>query len=218
MITVECTYCGKAVEKEANQLKHYRNPFCNASCSAKYNNSAKPKRQKEGEFRECLNCKKEIYISKADIEKTKLGIRNVKSNGKYCSNQCQGDHVWKIKKKAVLKYGIEILDLVSNASQDRILKQIIIEEFGKGKSGRACWHCGWEKENPFTKKGGIGSKRNSRFISNIPTQMNHIDGNPNNQSIENLEIVCPNCHALGPYYGSRGKGGRTDARGNTKSR
>ena len=48
--------------------------------------------------------------------------------------------------------------------------------------------------------------------------MNHIDGNPNNQSIENLEIVCPNCHALGPYYGSRGKGGRTDARGNTKSR
>ena len=180
-------------------------------------NNTKPERKNlkklaEGEFKKCLSCKKALTTVQ------KIHFLAGRSTGRYCSTQCQGDHLWEEKKAKVLKYGIEILNLQSNQSQDRILKLIIIEEFGKGKSGRACWHCGWEKENPFTKKGGIGSKRNSRFISNIPTQMNHIDGNPNNQSIENLEIVCPNCHALGPYYGSRGKGGRTDARGNAKSR
>ena len=222
IIIVECKYCGNEVEKKSSEIKEGRNSFCNASCAAKYNNSVKPKRQKEGEFRECLHCQKEIYITKADMEKTELGIKSVKTNGLYCSNACQQDHEWAKKKELVLKYRdnpaewIRILNLKTNASQDRIIKQIIIEEFGKGKSGRACWHCGWEEENPFTKKGGRGS--NSRFTSNIPTQMNHIDGNPNNQSIENLEIVCPNCHALGPYYGSRGKGGRTNAKGEKKSR
>lgn len=164
-------------------------------------------RKREGEFRECLNCKKQIYITKLDVEKTKKGISSRRSSGKYCSNQCQADHTWKEKKAKVLKYGIETLGSQSNASQDRILKQIVIEEFGRGKTGRACWECGWEEENLFIK--GRGFRK-----SNIPTQLNHKDGNPNNQSIDNLEIICPNCHALTPFYGSRGKGGRKDSKGN----
>ena len=168
-------------------------------------------KKRQGEFRECLNCKKEIYITKVDIEKTKKGITSVRSNGKYCSNQCQGDYAWKEKKAKVLKYGIESLNLQSNASQDRILKQIIIEEFGRGKTGRGCWRCGWEEANVYLGK----ARRHNRFMKNtIPTQLNHIDGNPNNQSIDNLEIICPNCHSLTPFYGSRGKGGRKDAKGN----
>ena len=211
MVITKCTYCGKEVEKEANQLKHYRNPFCNSSCAASYNNNIAraPKRQKEGEFRSCLNCGEEIYISKADIEKTKKGITTVRSNGKFCSNQCQGDHNWEIKKDQIRTNGIESLNhkgVHKTQTYDRILKALTIDDNPHGETGRACWHCGWEEENLFTKKGGKG--RNSRFQSNIPTQLNHIDGDPLNNKLDNLEIVCPNCHSLGEYYGSRGKGGR----------
>ena len=220
IIIVACTYCGNEVEKKSSEIKEGRNSFCNASCAAKYNNSVKPKRQKEGEFRECLHCQKEIYITKSDIQKTKLGIKSVKTNGLYCSNACQKAHEWAKRKEIVLKYRdnpaewIRILKINSNAHQDRILKRVIIEEFGRGETGRACWDpwdrgCTFEEANPFLKK---------PWPTNIITELDHIDGNPNNQSIENLRIVCKNCHGLGPHYGSRGKGGRTDGKGNPKSR
>lgn len=133
----------------------------------------------------------------------------MRSNGKFCSNQCQGDHNWEIKKDQIRTNGIESLNhkgVHKTQTYDRILKALIIDDNPHGETGRACWHCGWEEENLFTKKGGKG--RNSRFQSNIPTQLNHIDGDPLNNKLDNLEIVCPNCHSLGEYYGSRGKGGR----------
>jgi len=36
-------------------------------------------------------------------------------------------------------------------------------------------------------------------------QMNHIDGNCLNNNIDNLELLCPNCHAMTPNYGSLNK-------------
>lgn len=38
---------------------------------------------------------------------------------------------------------------------------------------------------------------NSEWLSQeIPLQVHHIDGNPNNNVHKNLELICPNCHAL----------------------
>lgn len=37
----------------------------------------------------------------------------------------------------------------------------------------------------------------------IPLEVNHKDGNKNNHLLENLELLCPNCHALTNTY--RGK-------------
>lgn len=154
---------------------------------------------------ECLNCKKEI------------------SRGKFCSNQCQADYNWEIKKNQIRTNGIESLspkevhntqtyELKDRCQKNRNLKALIIDDNPHGETGRACWHCGWEEENPFTKKRVKGRRANglydNRFVSNIPTQLNHIDGNPFNNKLDNLEIVCPNCHSLGEYYGSRGKGAR----------
>jgi hypothetical protein len=39
--------------------------------------------------------------------------------------------------------------------------------------------------------------------NNIPLELDHIDGNNDNNGIENLRLLCPNCHALTPTY--RGK-------------
>ena len=34
----------------------------------------------------------------------------------------------------------------------------------------------------------------------IPLELEHIDGNPNNHVINNLTLLCPNCHALTSTY------------------
>lgn len=40
----------------------------------------------------------------------------------------------------------------------------------------------------------------------IPLEMDHIDGNPDNNSDVNLRLICPNCHALTPTWKNRPKG------------
>ena len=37
----------------------------------------------------------------------------------------------------------------------------------------------------------------------ISLQLHHKDGNPNNNCLENLEILCPNCHTQTDNYGSK---------------
>jgi len=39
--------------------------------------------------------------------------------------------------------------------------------------------------------------------NSIPLELDHIDGNNRDNRIENLRLLCPNCHALTPTY--RGK-------------
>ena len=37
----------------------------------------------------------------------------------------------------------------------------------------------------------------------IPLEVHHIDGNKHNNSLSNLQLLCPNCHALTPTYRGR---------------
>jgi hypothetical protein len=41
--------------------------------------------------------------------------------------------------------------------------------------------------------------------SPIPLELEHIDGNSSNHLLENLTLLCPNCHALTPTYRGRNK-------------
>ena len=50
------------------------------------------------------------------------------------------------------------------------------------KYGNKCSICGWSKTNTFT--------------NSIPLEVEHLDGNPENHSSENLTLLCPNCHSL----------------------
>ena len=41
----------------------------------------------------------------------------------------------------------------------------------------------------------------SRWLDGeIPLQLDHKDGNKENNSLRNLRLLCPNCHALTPQY------------------
>lgn len=42
----------------------------------------------------------------------------------------------------------------------------------------------------------------------IPLELDHVDGDRTNNSLENLRLLCPNCHALTPTYRGRNIGRR----------
>lgn len=39
----------------------------------------------------------------------------------------------------------------------------------------------------------------------IPIELDHIDGNPLNNNLDNLRLLCPNCHALTDTYRGKNK-------------
>jgi hypothetical protein len=50
------------------------------------------------------------------------------------------------------------------------------------KYDNKCCRCGWDKIHPITGR--------------VPLEVHHIDGDASNSYEENLELICPNCHAL----------------------
>ena len=59
------------------------------------------------------------------------------------------------------------------------------------KVGYKCEVCGFNEVNPFTGKPIL--------------QIHHIDGNSENNNEENLQVLCPNHHAMTDNFGSRNK-------------
>lgn len=54
------------------------------------------------------------------------------------------------------------------------------------------YYCGWGEKNEYTGK--------------IPLEVEHIDGNSENNKEENLTLLCPNCHSLTKTYKGANKG------------
>ena len=48
--------------------------------------------------------------------------------------------------------------------------------------------------------------------NNVPIQLDHIDGNSDNNSLDNLKLLCPNCHSLTPTFGALNKGNGRELR------
>jgi 5-methylcytosine-specific restriction endonuclease McrA len=67
------------------------------------------------------------------------------------------------------------------------LKRYLMEKFE-----RKCSMCAWNRKHPIT---GV-----------TPLEIDHIDGNAENNAETNLRLLCPNCHALTPFYKNMNKG------------
>ncbi len=59
-----------------------------------------------------------------------------------------------------------------------------------GLKSNICEHCSWAE------------KTSDGYI---PLELDHINGDRHDNRIENLRILCPNCHSLTPTYRGRGK-------------
>jgi hypothetical protein len=92
---------------------------------------------------------------------------------KYCSIYCFHKSQW----MAI----VNLIESGDTSLSNRRYKKYLIYKYGE-----QCMECGWDKINPYS--------------GNIPIELEHIDGNSNNNSLDNLKLLCPNCHSLTPTY------------------
>ena len=103
----------------------------------------------------------------------------------YCSTQCQNDFQRMEKVKLWLEG-------VNNGMRGKTSTANWIKWYLIKLRGNKCEVCGWCEINPHT--------------GNIPIELEHVDGDFTNNKIENLKLLCPNCHSLTETYKSLNKG------------
>lgn len=106
-----------------------------------------------------------------------------KGQTKFCSQ----DHANQYKREEKIQNWLNGLDEGwSGTNTKKFIRNYLIE-----KNNYKCERCGWGQRNPYS---GL-----------IPLQLHHIDGNYKNNKIDNLQILCPNCHSLTDNYKNMNK-------------
>ena len=116
---------------------------------------------------------------------TCITYRTTNSKGKYCSFQCQRDHNY-------TEYIKKWLNGEIDGNRGKIQVSNHIRRWLFEKHNNSCEMCGWSVVNTWTNR--------------VPLQVSHKNGDWSDNRPENLELVCPNCHALTEFHGSRNKG------------
>lgn len=80
----------------------------------------------------------------------------------------------------------EFLCIGSKIGSHRLKRRL----FHAGLKSPVCERCGWAEQS----KDG-----------RIPVELDHINGNHEDNRLENLQILCPNCHSLQPTHRGRNK-------------
>lgn len=106
---------------------------------------------------------------------------------KYCSNKCQREYDyqpyiyrWKTGQLTGQR-GVNV------SSLSRHIMRYLYEKYSF-----ECANCGWNEINPL--------------LGHSPLEVDHIDGDADNNDESNLILLCPNCHALTPTYRNLNKG------------
>lgn len=101
---------------------------------------------------------------------------DAKSRGKFCSSRCHGD--W-TKKQTAARIAL------GNKATPRTLRANLLRA-----DDPKCAYC------------GLGPEWNGQALS---LQMDHIDGNSDNNDASNLRLLCPNCHSQTETWRGRNK-------------
>lgn len=198
-----CKYCGKEITgKDRNRKK-----FCSRSCAASFNNTGRKHTEEEktkishslqernpkfnGIYKEIEPNQKRNY---QEFEKGKeyfcvncgKKIENpyASKTNKFCSVRCQKEFNQKEYIKR-WKNGEE------NGLKGKYCLSERIRQYLLEKTNCKCEKCGFNGTNPYT--------------NNSILQIHHIDGDSLNNKEDNLQVLCPNCHAMTDNYGSRNK-------------
>lgn len=108
-----------------------------------------------------------------------LPQRRAQHANKYCNNQCQSD----------FQYKEHITEWKNSTSVPSVLSKHV-KRYLKDKQANKCNTC------------GIDSWNNKPIV----LEVEHKDGNSENNTEENLCLLCPNCHSQTPTYKGANKG------------
>jgi len=93
-----------------------------------------------------------------------------------------------LKVKGVPRIPLEKILVKGSSFQSFKLKQRL---FTAKLKPRRCEECGWDKTSPDGR---------------LPLELDHINGDSRDNRLENLRILCPNCHSLKPTHRGRNSG------------
>jgi hypothetical protein len=153
---------------------------------------------------ECRGCRGVFSINK-----------NLTKKQKFCSRQCCAKYYNKQRRKfknclncnhPIPSWGktscskkcwreySEKQKLEKWLNEDKIFTSHIptfIKKYLLSIHNKSCSECGWNKINGSTNK--------------CPLQIHHIDGDARNNTKNNLQLLCPNCHSLTLNFGAKNK-------------
>jgi len=201
IVPLECYHCKCSFYKKKHEvqtvlsgkLTNRAHKFCSVACFALH-------RQSQEQIK-CTNCSVTFFKRTSLIKKSKNHfccqscnakyqnrnkVKQVKTErickfcnnniqkqrGVYCSRNCYKEHM---KTKRIER--LEDNEIKTNFTLKRALKHL---------GFNVCKVCGLSEE-------WEGKK--------LVLQLDHIDGNPNNNSIDNVRLLCPNCHSQTPTFG-----------------
>ena len=103
----------------------------------------------------------------------------------YCNNDCQQIYQYR-------QYISRWLNGLEQGWNGRTkCLSLHIRRYLRDTIGTACQQCGWNKLHPSDNR--------------VLTEVDHIDGNAENCSKENLRVLCPNCHSMTDTFRARNK-------------
>lgn len=158
--------------------------FCSSSCSATYNN--KKRGTKDTKQKAHVTKGKPVYQKVCE----RCGVEFTTNNKdkRYCSENCRANSIKEETVKSWLN-GKNHSSGVNNKLPESI-RTYLYE-----RAGYRCEICGFSGYNIKTGKTIL--------------QIHHIDGNSENTRSENLQVLCPNCHAMTDNYMGLNKGKST---------
>ena len=143
---------------------------------------------KNSEKKFCNNSCSTIFNNKSRVRTIKKCLNcndDIKHHRNFCSKECE--FIFR-KMEFFLKIENGDTTLYEKHYKDYIIK----------KYGAKCMECNWCEINQTT--------------GNVPIQLEHIDGNSDNNSLDNLKLLCPNCHSLTPTFGNLNRGNGREKR------
>lgn len=160
-----CEQCGKPAYFKLSELKTLKHHFCSRLCWKIYKRGKSRPAQFTGINTHCMCCGKDIYVIKSRIRKNNF------CSIKCCQKWAKGinSYAWH-GGKSFEPYGIDF----NNKRKEERRK---IDNY-------RCQQCFRQQDELFTRTG-----------KSVKLAIHHIDYNKQNNSIENLISLCPNCHA-----------------------